>query len=76
MSPKKPSPAEQNTSAANPANPASLTPAQFQDWSFALKKVSDNEWILRAILAAGIAAVLEVVHLLWLFVKWAYYFLR
>ena len=75
MSPKKPLPAEQ-TSAANPANPASLTPAQFQDWSFALKKVSDNEWILRAVLAAGIAGALEIVHLAWLFGKWLYYFLR
>jgi hypothetical protein len=72
----EPSPAAQNTSAANPANQASLTPSQFQEWSYVLKEISENKWIVRAVLAAGVAAVLEVVHLLWLFGKWAYYFLR
>jgi hypothetical protein len=65
-----------HTSAANPATPASLTPAQFQDWSEILKKVSDNKWIVRAVLAAGVAAVFEIVHLCWLFGKWVYYFFR
>jgi hypothetical protein len=72
----EPRPAEQNTSSANPATPASLTPAQFQDWSFALKKVSDSPWLLYAVGAAGVAALLEIVHLLFLFGKWFYYFLR
>jgi hypothetical protein len=69
-------PASQTTSAANPADPASLTPAQFQEWSYVLKKVSDNNWIVYAVLAAGVAGALEVVHLLWLFFKWLYYFQR
>ena len=79
MSPKKKSPTEpepQATSGANPADPARLTPAQLQEWSYVLKEISDNKWIVRAVLAAGLAAVLEVAHLSWLFAKWLYYLLR
>lgn len=63
-------------SGANPAKPASLTPAEFQEWSYALNKVSENRWIVPAVLAAGAAGVFEVIHLGWLFFKWVYYFLR
>lgn len=63
-------------SAANPAVPASLTPAQFQEWSSVLKRIEDSKWVVPAVLAAGVAAVFEVIHLGWLFVKWLYYFLR
>jgi hypothetical protein len=80
MSPKKKTQAAEsekpNTSAANPADPASLTPAQFQEWSYVLKQISDNKWIVYAVLAAGVAAVFDVVHLLWLLVKWFYYLPR
>jgi len=66
---------KENTSAANPSSPASLTPAQFQEWSFVLKQISDNKWwLVCSVVAAGVAAVLEIIHLSWLFGKWFHYF--
>lgn len=79
MSPKKKPQTEsepQQPSGANPADPARLTPAQLQEWSYVLKQISDNKWIVYAVLAAGVAAMFDVVHLLWLFVKWFYYLPR
>jgi hypothetical protein len=57
------------SASANPATPASLTPAQVQEWSFALKKLEDNKWIVPAVITAGVAAALEIIHLLFLAVR-------
>jgi hypothetical protein len=51
---------------ANPAAPGSLTPAQFQEWSWALKKISDNKLVVPAVLIAGLAGAFEIIHLLFL----------
>jgi len=58
------------TSGAN----ASLTPAEFQEWMGVLKHIQDNRWVVPAVIAAGLAAILEIIHLVWLFGKWLYYF--
>jgi hypothetical protein len=59
---------------ANPANPASLTPAQVQEWSYVLGKVSENKWVVPAIVLAGVAAVFEIVHIIWLMGRFIYFY--
>ncbi len=62
-----------SSASANPATPASLTPAQAQEWSYILKKVDDNKWVVPAILAAGAAALLDILHILWLAGRFLYF---
>lgn len=52
---------------------ASLTAAEFQAWGAALAKIQNNKLIITAAYAAGIAAVLEIIHLLFLALKWFAY---
>lgn len=85
MSPKKksgpsvatpeplPQESERSIAAANPANSARLTPAEVEEWLGVLKRIGDNKFALPAILAAGVAAMFEVAHVIWLFGKWLYY---
>ncbi len=61
------------SSSANPSNSASLTPAQVQEWSFVLKKLEDNKWIVPAVITAGIAAALEIVHLIFLALRFLWH---
>jgi hypothetical protein len=61
---------------ANPATPASLTPAQLQEWSYVLKKVGDNRWIVPAVLMAGVAATLESIHLIFLAIRFIVHWIK
>ncbi len=65
-----------SAASANPSNPASLTPAQFQQWSYVLQKVGDNKWIVPAVLTAGAAAALEILHLIFLALRFLWHFLN
>jgi len=62
--------------AANPSSPASLTPAQFQEWSYVVKQSGGKKWFVYTVLAAGVGSVLDIIHLSWLLGKWVYYFLK
>jgi hypothetical protein len=55
--------------AANPAKPASLTPAEAQEWSRVLKKIEDNSWVVPAVIVAGTAAAFEIIHLVFLAIR-------
>jgi len=61
---------------ANPAAPASLTPAQLQEWSWALKQLSENKWVVPAVLVAGLAGALEILHLLFLAIRFVYHWIQ
>ena len=56
----------QTSGSANPATPASLTPAQVQEWSYVLAKISENKWVVPAVITAGVGALFEIVHLIFL----------
>jgi hypothetical protein len=60
---------------ANPAIPASLTPAQVQEWQFVLKKLEDNKWVVPAVITAGAAGALEIAHIIWLAARFIYFHL-
>ena len=64
------------SASANPATPASLTPAQVQEWSFVLKKLEDNKWLVPAVITAGVAAALEIIHLLFLAVRFVVHLIQ
>jgi hypothetical protein len=66
MSPNKKGTVSVSSGSANPGNPASLTPAQVQEWSYVLKKIEDNKWVVPAVLMTGAAAALEIIHLIFL----------
>ncbi len=56
-----------SASSANPAKEAPLTAAQLQEWTAVIKQLDDNKWVVPAILMAGIAALLDGIHLVFLF---------
>lgn len=64
------------SAAANPASPASLTAAQAQEWYYVLKKLDDNKWVVPAIITAGIAAVFESIHLIFLAIRFIVHWLQ
>jgi hypothetical protein len=80
MSPKKvtaaPPAASPTSGSANAANPASLTPAQAQEWSYVLKKIEDNKWVVPAVLTAGFAGLLEILHLVFLAMRFLYHVIQ
>jgi hypothetical protein len=49
-----------------PAKPPRLTPAEFQDLGHLFQKLSDSKPLRAWIVAAGIGAILEGVHVVWL----------
>jgi hypothetical protein len=66
MSPKK---GTGSTGSANPGASGSLTPAQVQEWSYVLKKLDDNKWVVPAVLTAGLAGLFEIIHLVFLAIR-------
>jgi hypothetical protein len=64
-----------SSGSANPANQASMTAAQAQEWYYLFKKLEDNKWVVPAILAAGVAGLLEMVHIFWLAGRFLYFYL-
>lgn len=61
---------------ANPAAPASLTPAQLQEWNWALKKISDNKWVVPAVLVAGVAGAFEILHVAFLAFRFLFHWVQ
>lgn len=64
------------SSSANPAKPASLTAAEAQEWGHVLKKIEDNKWIVPAVITAGVAAALEIIHLIFLALRFVVHLIQ
>jgi len=58
---------------ANVAKPASLTAAEAQEWGHVLKQIEDNKWIVPAVITAGVAGFLEILHLIFLAVRFLWH---
>ena len=48
------------------SDPARLTAAEFQELGFFFKKLLENKYLAPWVIAAGIGAILEGLHVIWL----------